>query len=197
MCGSNRKSWMEPNHWASSQILDPSTTSPFYVHFLRYLFRQLAFWLLVNEFQFGGRDDSIWVRSLSIDTIWCAGSCWGGSGWCAISWVSVAVHSWLGLSEAVSSGVGSVVWDCGIIWLGVGIVRLSNGDSDGVGTGSECTNIEVWDANMKISEVRGGLSSLMMISLQGAPWYLMLEILKIKLDIRKVSRGRCREDTFS
>ncbi len=43
----------------------------------------------------------------------------------------------MGLSDIVSSGVGSIVWDCGIIWLGVGIVRLSNRESDGVGTGSE------------------------------------------------------------
>ena len=44
----------------------------------------------------------------------------------------------MGLSDVVSSEVGSIVWDCGIVWLGVGIVRLSNGESNGASTGSEC-----------------------------------------------------------
>ena len=43
----------------------------------------------------------------------------------------------MGLSDTVLSGISSIVWDCGIIWLWVGIVRLSNGESDGVGAGSE------------------------------------------------------------
>ena len=43
----------------------------------------------------------------------------------------------MGLSDAVSSGVGSIVWDCVIVWLRVGIVRLSNRESVGAGTGSE------------------------------------------------------------
>ena len=43
----------------------------------------------------------------------------------------------MGLSDTVSSGVGSIVWDCGIIWLGVGIIRLSNRESVGAGAGSE------------------------------------------------------------
>ena len=33
-------------------------------------------------------------------------------------------------------------------------------------------HIEVWKTNMKISEARGGLNSLMVISLQGAPSYI-------------------------
>ena len=43
----------------------------------------------------------------------------------------------MGLSDAVSSGVDSIAWDCGIVWLGVGIVGLSNRETDGAGIGSE------------------------------------------------------------
>ena len=39
----------------------------------------------------------------------------------------------IGAIDTVLSGVGSIVWDRAIIWLGIGIVRLSNGESSGVG----------------------------------------------------------------
>ncbi len=47
----------------------------------------------------------------------------------------------MGLSGAVSSGVGSIVWGCGILWVGFGckfgIIRLSNRESVGMGARSE------------------------------------------------------------
>ena len=54
----------------------------------------------------------------------------------------------------------------GVVESGKSVLK---GSSNQVSLSSWCTNIEDWKTSMKISEVRGGLNSLMVISLQGVP----------------------------
>ncbi len=52
--------------------------------------------------------------------------------------------SWLGLSDVVSCGIGSIDSGCGSIWGSDGALRGCVRESDGVGIGSVGSCIPLW-----------------------------------------------------